>query len=61
MELKLKSNRVIRILGEILKKRYPNFEETNTVPLIDLLEWDHWPGFIQIYGKVHTSLNYMPV
>ena len=56
MDLKLKSNRVIKILGGILKKRYPDFEKTNTVPLIDLLEWDHWPGFIQIYGEVHTLL-----
>ena len=50
MELKLKSDRVIKILEGILKKKYPDFEKTNTVPLIDLLEWDHWPGFIQIYG-----------
>ena len=54
MELKLKSDRVTKILGGILKKRYPDFEKTNTVPLIDLLEWDHWPGFIQIYGRVHV-------
>ena len=56
MELKRKSVRVIKILGKILKKRYPNSKEADTVPLIDLLEWEHWPGFIQIYGKVHTLL-----
>ena len=56
MELELKSDHVIKILGGILKKRYPNFKEANTVPLIDLLEWEHWPGFIQIYGKVHKLL-----
>ena len=54
MEFKLDS---IHVIGGILKKKYPDFEKTYTVPLIDLLEWDHWPGFIQIYGKVHTVLN----
>ena len=56
MELKLKSVHVIKILGKILKKRYHNFKEADSVSLIDLLEWEHWPGFIQIYGKVHTLL-----
>ena len=49
-----KSMRVVKLLGDILKKKYPNFRNDKAIPLIDLLEWDLWPGFLKIhnvYGK----------
>ena len=44
------SVRVAKLFGDLLKKRYPHFEKKYEVPLIDLLEWDLWPGFLKIYG-----------
>ena len=49
-----KSMRVVRVLGVFLKKKYPNFRNDVAISLIDLLEWDPWPGFLKIhnvYGK----------
>ena len=44
------SVRVAKLFGDLLKKQYPDFQERCEVPLIDLLEWELWPGFIKIYG-----------
>lgn len=44
------SDNVIKILGGLLQKKYPDFGEKSSIPLMDLLEWDLWPGFITIYG-----------
>ena len=48
--MKNKSKHVIKLLGNILKKKYPSSDESQTVPFTDLLEWDLWPGFISLYG-----------
>ena len=51
-----KSARVINALGSILKKKYPKFSQKEEFPLRSLLEWDLWPGFMNIYGILVTSL-----
>ena len=53
-----KSKHVIKLLGNILSKKYPSFDESPTVPFTDLLEWDLWPGFINLYGmiKQHATI-----
>ena len=45
-----KSARVINALGNILKRKYPNFSQEEKFPLENLLDWDLWPGFIKIHG-----------
>ena len=45
----------MRLLGNLLQKKYRNFKETDEIPVIDLLEWDLWPGFLKIYGKCIKS------
>ena len=47
---KTNSERVVALLGTILMKKYPNFENDPTLPLTELLEWDLWPAYISIYG-----------
>ena len=42
-----KSACVINALGNILKKKYPQEEE---ISLKSLLDWELWPGFINIHG-----------
>ena len=49
--MKTKSVRVVKLLGDTLKKMYPNFDKNQAILLTDLLEWDLWPGFIKIYGN----------
>jgi len=43
------SRHVGELLGRILRKRYPGL--TETISIEDLLGWNLWPNFIQIYGK----------
>ena len=50
-----KSQRVVRLLGNLLQKQYKNFKETDEILVIDLLEWDLWPVFLNIYGKCIKS------
>ena len=45
-----KSQRIVRLVGSILNKKYPHFHETNEIPFDDLLEWELWPGCLKIYG-----------
>jgi len=48
------SRRVGELLGRILKKRYPDLKKNLkniTISFDDLLGWNLWPNFIQIYGK----------
>ena len=49
---KVKSTRVVNLLGNILLKKYPKFcaYHAHVVPLADLLEWELWPAYITIYG-----------
>ena len=47
----VKSQQVVHLLGNLLLRKYPNFQETDEIPVIDLLEWELWPGFLNIYGK----------
>lgn len=46
-----KSTRAVHVLGGILKKKYPNFDPNQAIPLTDLLDWELWPGFIRIHGR----------
>ncbi len=34
----------------MLTKKYPKFSTEDTVTVDDILEWDIWPAFMQIYG-----------
>ena len=45
-----KSARVVNLLGNMLMRKYPKFDENPEVPLADLLEWEVWPAYITIYG-----------
>ena len=49
---------VKRSFDDLLKNRYPDFEERCEVPLIDLLEWELWPECIRRYG-LFRSYNYI--
>ena len=48
---------VERSLDDLLKNRYPDFQERCEVPLIDLLEWELGPKCIRRYG-LFRSYNY---
>ena len=44
-----------RLLGSLLKKKYPDLHpdiEQVTISFDDLLQWRLWPNFIKLYGKV---------
>ena len=50
--MEIKSERVICILGNTLRKKYPNFNEVNRISQDDLLEWEYWSSYIKIYGRL---------
>ena len=45
-----RSKKLVELLENILKKKFPNFDDKSEIPFKDLLEWDMWPGFLKIYG-----------
>ena len=54
------SARVGRLLGKLLKKKYPNLHpdiEDITISFDDLLQWHLWPKFIKLYGKLHFIIS----
>ena len=56
---KTKSACVVKLLGTILMRKYPEFHENRLIPLADLLEWELWPTYITIYGMnnyLHVTL-----
>lgn len=50
--MKSKSKHVLRLLGNRLNKKY---ERNAAVTFTDLLEWDLWPGFFNIYYGTETN------
>jgi len=48
--LATQSTCVGELFGKILRKRYPDLKSI-TISFEDLLDWNLWPTFIQIYGK----------
>lgn len=52
---KTESARVVKLLGTILIRKYPEFQKNRLIPLADLLEWELWPTYITIYGM---TINY---
>ena len=44
------SKHMAELLGNMLKKKYPNFN-TRQFNIDDILEWKLWHGFMKIYGK----------
>ena len=44
------SDNIRKILGGLLKKKYPKVNDNTSIPLEDLLEWELWSGFINLYG-----------
>ncbi len=38
------------LMGNMLTKKYPKFLIEDSLSVDDILEWDYWPGFMQIYG-----------
>lgn len=49
----------MHLLGNLLQKKYLDFKETDEIPIIDLLEWDLWPGILNIYGKYIYNMKYI--
>ena len=48
-----------QLLGDMLKKKYPNFETENSLSLDDILTWELWPGFMKIYSMLlYIYYNY---
>ena len=48
-----------QLLGNMLKKKYPNFETENSLSLDDILTWELWPGFMKIYSMLlYIYYNY---
>ena len=47
---KHQSQRMGRVLGTIVARKYPSLNTTDEMTLNDLLEWYLWPNFLQIYG-----------
>ena len=50
------SPHVGRLLGKLLKKKYPSLHpdiKEISIPFNDLLHWFLWPNFIKLYGKVN--------
>lgn len=46
------SERMGKLLGRLLKKRYPSLHcEDASIDFDELLAWDLWPNFIKIYGN----------
>ena len=43
-------------MGNMLTKKYPKFSTEDTVTDDDILEWDYWPAFMQIYGMFLSEL-----
>ena len=46
------SKHMADLLGNMLKKKYPNFN-MKQFSIDDILEWKLWPGFMKIYGKYY--------
>ena len=59
-KLVLKSKHVGSLLGDMLHKKYPKFSAEHYLRIDDILEWNYWPAFMQIYGNVIFNLtNYL--
>ena len=58
------SPRIGKLLGDLLKKMYPDLHpdmEQVSISFDDLLQWRLWPNFIKLYGKltsVQTVVGY---
>ncbi len=46
-----KSKHIGRLLGNMLNKKFPKFVEEDSLTIDDILEWEYWPTFMQIYGN----------
>ena len=53
-----KSTQVGMLLGNLLKKRYPNIQPGTkiTISLDEVLQWSLWPNFIKLYGNFSTAI-----
>ena len=47
------------LLGKLLKKKYPKLHPDNQDQIVisfdDLLDWELWPNFIKLYGKIEIA------
>ena len=46
-----RSKHIGRLLGNMLNKKYPKFVEEDSLSIDDILGWEYWPTFMQIYGN----------
>ena len=55
------SKRMGKLLGNMLKKQYPNLHPGNDIfiSLDELLQWNLWPNFINtiVYGELLKTLS----
>ena len=57
------SERVGRLFGELILKKYPPLRDQQIVEvsLDDLLTWSYWPNFIKIWREFTAALMYIRI
>ena len=45
------SSKLLRLFDKILLIKYPNFNTTKKVTILEVLEWELWPTVIKIFGE----------